>query len=67
MNMIERFFADLTMDVVREGSFTSVPMLAKAIEAYLAERNANPKPYQWKAKGADILAKIARAKEAQLK
>ena len=67
MNMIERFFADLTMDVVRDGSFTSVPMLAKAIEVYLAERNANPKPCQWKAKGADILAKIARAKEAQLK
>lgn len=64
MNMVERFFADLTADVVREGSFTSVRELAKAIETYLAERNANPKPYQWKAQGTEILAKIARAREA---
>jgi transposase len=67
MNMVERFFADLTADVVREGSFNSVRALAAAIEAYLAERNADPKPYKWKAQGAEILAKITRAKEAQLK
>ena len=64
MNLIERFFADLTQDVVREGSFTSVGELVRDIEAYLAERNLAPKPYRWKAEGEAILRKIKRAKQA---
>jgi transposase len=64
MNLVERFFRDLTEDVVREGSFISVRELVKAIEQYLAARNADPKPYRWKAKGEEILAKIQRAKDA---
>jgi transposase len=62
MNLVERFFRDLTEDVVREGSFASVPELVKAIETYLAGRNLQPKPYRWNARGEDILAKIARAR-----
>ena len=50
--------------MIREGSFQSVPELVRAIEAYLADRNADPKPYKWRAKGEEILAKIQRAKEA---
>lgn len=65
LNLIERFFADLTAQVVREGSFTSVKDLTSAIETYLADRNLSPKPYRWRAKGSDILAKINRAKVAQ--
>ena len=42
----------------------SVRELVKEIERYLVERNEHPKPYQWKAKGEDILAKIHRAKVA---
>ena len=64
MNMVERFFADLTQDCVRAGSFRSVAELVKAITTYLACRNENPKPYQWKADGAKTLAKIRRAREA---
>ena len=64
LNLVERFFADLTADVVREGSFSSVPALVSAIEGYLAERNLAPKPYRWRAKGADILAKLQRAKKS---
>ena len=64
MNLIERFFADLTNDCIREGSFQSVRELVEAIEEYLAERNENPKRYVWRAKGEDILRKIAKAKEA---
>lgn len=64
MNLVERFFADLTGDVIRAGSFTSVKQLAADIKAYLAERNANPRPYAWKAEGAAILAKIQRARAA---
>ena len=64
LNLVERFFADLTGDVIRRGSFGSVNALVADIKAYLAERNANPKPYVWKAKGAEILAKIQRARAA---
>jgi transposase len=62
MNMVERFFRDLTEDVVRNGSFESVKELSDAILDYLRERNLNPKAYQWRAKGADILVKIQRAR-----
>ena len=64
LNMIERFFADLTEDVIRSGSFASVKELIDDINAYLAERNANPQPYKWTAKGEAILAKISRARAA---
>lgn len=63
MNLVERFFRDLTVDVVREGSFTHVKELSRQILAYLAERNAHPMRYVWKAKGKDILRKIHRAKQ----
>jgi transposase/transcriptional regulator with XRE-family HTH domain len=64
MNLVERFFRDLTEDAVREGSFTSVPDLVRAIEAYLAERNLAAQRYLWKAEGRDILLKINRARAA---
>ena len=64
LNLVERFFGELTQDVIRDGSFASVRELVKDIKAYLAERNANPKPYKWKAKGEEILRKIQRAKQA---
>jgi transcriptional regulator with XRE-family HTH domain len=64
MNLVERFFRDLTEDAVREGSFASVAELVRAIEAYLADRNLAPKRYVWKAKGHDILVKINRARAA---
>ena len=66
LNLVERFFADLTAQVVREDSFGSVRELTGAIENYLAGRNLTPKPYRWRAKGADILAKIQRARAAQI-
>ena len=63
MNMVERFFRDISEDVVRNGSFESVQELSDAIQGYLAKRSLNPKAYQWRATGADILAKIQRARE----
>jgi transposase len=62
LNLVERFFADLTGDVIRAGSFASVKELVDDINAYLGERNANPKPYTWTAKGEAILYKIHRAR-----
>jgi transposase len=67
MNLIERFFRQLTDDVVREGSFGSVGELVTAINVHLAHHNLSPKPYRWKAEGAKILEKIRRAREAQAK
>lgn len=64
LNLVERFFADLTGDVIRAGSFTSVKELVADIKAYLAQRNADPRPYTWKAEGAAILEKIQRARAA---
>lgn len=64
LNLVERFFGELTQDVIREGSFTSVRELVKDIEAYLAQRNLDPKPYRWRADGEAILAKIHRARQA---
>jgi len=63
LNLVERFFGELTQDVIREGSFASVRQLIKDIESYLTQRNLNPKPYKWKAKGEEILRKIQSAKD----
>ena len=64
INLVERFFRDLSQDVILPGSFASVGDLVDAIWKYLAERNLKPQRYQWKAEGKAILEKIARAKEA---
>jgi hypothetical protein len=50
LNLVERFFLDLTVEVVREGSFTHVKELSSQTLAYLAERKAHPMRYAWKAK-----------------
>jgi hypothetical protein len=58
LNLVERFFRDLSEDSLREGSFQSVRELTRQIETYLAQRNLDPQPYRWRAKGEEILAKI---------
>lgn len=65
LNLVERFFRQLTDDVVRDGSFGSVSELVSAINVHLAYHNLKPRPYRWKAQGAAILEKIRRAKAAQ--
>ncbi|HYC55097.1 MAG TPA: IS630 family transposase [Candidatus Binatia bacterium] len=64
MNLVERFFRDLTQDAIREESFTGVGELTTAITDYLAERNLVPKRYVWRAEGAEILEKIEKARKA---
>ena len=63
LNLVERFFRDITEERIRRGVFRSVGELEAAIKEYLEHRNANPKPYQWTAKPNTILAKVAKAKE----
>ena len=61
LNMVERFFRDLTTDRLRRGVFRSVPELIAAIEHYVAHHNKRPKPFIWTAKAHDILQKVIRA------
>jgi transposase len=63
MNLVEIFFADITNDVIRDGSFNSLKKLENAITNYMSERNSNPKRYVWKAEGQIILDKINRARK----
>ena len=61
LNMVERFFRDLTTERLRRGVFTSVPELVGAIQGYVDHHNKNPKPFIWTAKAHDILQKVIRA------
>ena len=67
MNLVERFFRDLSEEAIREGSFSHVRELESSIEEYLAQRNLAPKRYVWKKKGEEILAKIQRSRAALAK
>jgi transposase len=62
LNMIERWFRDLTDKRLRRGVFRSVEELVKAIVDYLAGHNAHPRAFTWTAKADAILAKIRRAR-----
>jgi transposase len=64
INLVERLFAEITRQRIRRGAFNSVDELTTAIEAWLADRNANPKPFRWTAKADTILEKNRRARMA---
>lgn len=64
LNMVERFFRDLTSKRLQRGVFASVPQLIAAIESYIAQMNRAPKPFIWTAKASDILEKVKIAREA---
>jgi transposase len=64
LNMVERFFRDITDKRIRRGVFTSVSELEVAINEYIAAHNTKPKPFIWTAKASDILAKVTRARAA---
>ncbi len=63
LNLVERLFAEITRQRIRRGVFKSVADLEAAIEAWIAERNAKPKPFKWTAKADTILEKTARARK----
>jgi hypothetical protein len=56
---VERFFAELTEKRLRRGVFRSVLDLIEAIDAYLEERNQDPKPFLWTKTADEILDKLA--------
>ena len=64
LNMVERFFRDLSERALKRGSFYDVNDLVGAITEYVNHHNENPKPFIWTAKASDILAKVKRARAA---
>jgi transposase len=62
LNLVERFFAEITGKKIRRGAFKSVADLIAAIEDYLAKHNADPKPFRWTKPAETILAKTRRAR-----
>lgn len=64
LNLVERWFRELTDKALRRGVFPSVPDLITAIEDYLAAHNDNPRPLVWTATAESILTKVARGRVA---
>lgn len=62
LNMVERFFRDLTQNRLRRGVFHNAEELIMAIGEYIDKHNQNPKPFVWTAKASDILEKVKRAR-----
>ena len=64
LNMVERFFRDLTEKQLRRGVFRNVEELLESIGEYIDNHNRRPKPFIWTAKASDILEKVKRARAA---
>jgi transposase len=64
LNLVERWFRELTDKNIRRGSFPSVPDLIASIENYLHVHNGDPKPYVWTATAESILEKVRRGRLA---
>jgi len=64
LNMVERWFREITDKRIRRGSFSSVPELISAINEYLENHNQNPQVFVWSASVEKILGKINKCKEA---
>lgn len=62
LNLVERWFREITTKRIRRDSFRSVPQLVEAIMDYIQGHNDNPKSFVCTAKVEDFLAKIARAR-----
>jgi transposase len=62
LNMVERFFRDLTEHRLRRGVFRDVEELIMAIDQYVDRHNEQPKPFIWTARASDILEKVKRAR-----
>jgi len=64
LNMVERFFRDLTVNRLRRGVFRDVMELVTAIDDYVDHHNQHPKPFIWTPTATDILEKVKRARRA---
>ncbi len=64
LNMVERFFRDLTVNRLRRGVFRDVMELVNAIDQYVDLHNEKPKPFIWTKSAKDILEKVKRSRSA---
>ena len=64
LNLVERWFRDITTNRIRRGSFASVAVLIEAIEEYIAHNNEHPKPFIWTKTAGEIIAKVRRGRVA---
>lgn len=64
LNLIERWFRDLTQRRLRRGIFRSVAELQRAIQNYVDQHNSNPQPFVWTKSASQILEKVRRARAA---
>jgi transposase len=64
LNLVERWFAEITRKRIRRGTFRSVAALTQAIREYLREHNKQPRPFIWTATASNIMRKIKHCKEA---
>jgi transposase len=62
LNLIERWFGEITRKRIRRGVFRSVPELIAAIEEYIRGNNENPKPFIWTKQAKEIINKVAHCK-----
>ncbi len=62
LNLVERWFGEITRKRIRRGVFRSVPELVAAIEAYILHHNENSKPFIWNKRAEDIIKKLAHCK-----
>lgn len=62
LNLVERWFGEITRKRIRRGTFHSVPELVYAIEDYIKINNANPKPFVWTKTADEIITKVNRGK-----
>jgi transposase len=62
LNMVERFFRNITDKCIRRGVFKSVVELEKSIVEYIAAHNNDPSPFVWTAQACDILEKVKRCR-----
>ena len=64
LNLVERWFREITTKRIRRGTFKSVDVLVTAINDYIADHNKNPNAFVWTATAEKILAKVGRARQA---
>ncbi len=64
LNLVERWFAEITRKQIRRGTFRNVSQLIRVILRYLRENNKDPQPFIWTASAASILRKIRHCQEA---
>ncbi len=64
LNLVERWFKELTDKRLRRGAFTSVPDLIEAIGTWVEHWNDDPKPFAWHKTASEIIEKVRRGRAA---